>query len=317
MVDQTQDGASPGVEHGRSGLETLVDTYLGSAEASGSGTYATSARSGLESWQEWMAEHGYGLDELGDESEGPTIMRRYAQHLRRRSSGDDGIVASTARTYYAYIRACLAWGVRDGRHAANQAVSNVATEELPTSTTNDTTRQYWTIEQRDKLLEYVRRHAHNVIDEDPNSPQAVQAARDRALVTVLYYSAVTLAAEVLRNHHDDREGRQGLRWRNVDVESRTIRIFGKGEQEWVPHPLPGPSAESLAKLRGVQRPASEDWPVFATSHAPSLWDVARDHLPGRDVEALVDDHGSIQAVLREHDIVPPALTTNGARNRLW
>ena len=33
-----------------------------------------------------------------------------------------------------------------------------------------------------------------------------------------------------------------------------------------------------------------------------------------DVEALVEDLGSIDAVLREYDIAPPALTTDGVRN---
>jgi integrase len=68
-------------------------------------------------------------------------------------------------------------------------------------------------------------------------------------------------------------------------------------------------------LKKVQRPASDDWPVFATDHVPSKWKAARDQ-PDVDVDALVGDLGDIDAVLREHDIAPPALTTDGARTVL-
>jgi integrase len=54
--------------------------------------------------------------------------------------------------------------------------------------------------------------------------------------------------------------------------------------------------------------------MFPSSHAPSKWNAARDILDG--VDALVEELGSINAVLREYDIAPPALTTEGARTRL-
>lgn len=67
----------------------------------------------------------------------------------------------------------------------------------------------------------------------------------------------------------------------------------------------------------MQRPASDDWPVFATAHAPSKWAAARDQLGDEhDVDALVEEHGDIDAVLREFDVPPSALTTEGARSRL-
>jgi integrase len=56
--------------------------------------------------------------------------------------------------------------------------------------------------------------------------------------------------------------------------------------------------------------------VFATSHAPSKWSVAREALPEQDVDALVDEMGSIDAVLHEFDVSPSSLTTDGARSRL-
>jgi integrase len=315
MVDPTQTDATPGGEPGESDLQRLVEEYLASRAGSGSGAYAASARSALETWRAWMDRRGYGVAELSDESTGPMVMRRYAQRLRRRARADDGIAAATAQTYYATIRACLAWGVRDGRLERNPAVTENATEELPQATGGRSDQQHWTTEQRDQLLEHVRERTHDLVDEDPRSPESVQAARDRALVSVLYYAAVR-SAEVLRSRHDDREGRQGLRWKRVDLDAGRIEIFGKGEQDWTWHPLPGPSRRALAQLRKLQRPATDEWPVFATSHAPSLWRAARDQLPDRDVDDLVEEHGSIHEVLREHAVIPPALTTDGARSRL-
>jgi integrase len=70
-------------------------------------------------------------------------------------------------------------------------------------------------------------------------------------------------------------------------------------------------------LKKIQRPSSDDWPVFVTSHAPSKWSVAREQLDvDVEVEVLVEDLGSIDTVLREYDVVPPALTTDGARTVL-
>lgn len=314
MLDPSDSGPTPGENVRNDPLRDLVDAYLASkAKANGSGTYRASAESVLGRWCQWMGKRDHGLDELNDADTGPKIMRRYAQYLRQRAQSGDGISASTATTYYAYIRACLSWGVRDGRLERNPALPERATEELPEPTSNRRDQQHWTPEQRAQLLRYVDEHAHAVIDEEGFSPESVQAARDRALVSVLYYAAVR-GAEVLRHRRDEREGRQGLRWKNADLDAGKIRIFGKGEQDWTWHPLPGPTVDHLEQLKRVQRPASGDWPVFTSSHAPSKWAAARDALD--DVAELVEEYGSIDAVLRESDVAPPALTTEGARSRL-
>jgi integrase len=129
---------------------------------------------------------------------------------------------------------------------------------------------------------------------------------------MLYYAAVR-GAEVLRHHQDERDGRQGLRWGRVDLEAGTMRILGK-DQSWETAPIPSLALRPLRVLKKIQRPASDKWPVFATSHAPSKWSVAREQLA--DVEGLAETHGGIDAVLREHDVAPPALTTDGARSML-
>jgi len=48
-----------------------------------------------------------------------------------------------------------------------------------------------------------------------------------------------------------------------------------------------------------------------------MWSAAREQLGDDiDVDALVEDLGGIDTVLREHDVAPPALTTDGARSVL-
>lgn len=64
-------------------------------------------------------------------------------------------------------------------------------------------------------------------------------------------------------------------------------------------------------MNRVQRPETDDWPVFATSQVPSKWAAARNALPDGDTNVLVEDCESINAVLREHEIAPPALATDG------
>lgn len=263
-----------------------------------------------------MEDRGDELDQLNDDETGPTIMRRYAQRLQRRAHSDDGIAAATARTYYRYIRGCLSWGVRDGRLDRNPALPDRATEELPETTDDRSDQQHWSVEERDRLLEHVGEQVRTALDDQGAGSAVRKAARDRALCAVLYYAAVRVG-EVCRHRRDERRGLQGLRWANVDLDAKRIRIFGKGEQGWTWHPFPGPTAHYLRQLKRLQDPAADDWPVFATEHPPSVWGAAREQLgDAHDLDALVEEHGRIHAVLREYDIPPPALTTDGARDRL-
>ena len=308
MVDLPETDATPGVEAGETDVHDLVEDYLTArSDEHGSGTYAASAKSELDRWADWMAERGYDLDTL--EENGPDVLRRYATRLRRRTQGG-GIAASTAQTYFAYVSACLSFAVREGRLDRNPAQTETARELLPEDSRDRGDQQHWSPEQRALLIRHVRERAEAAIDEDPFG--SYTEARDRALVAMLYYAAVR-GAEVLRHRQDERDGRQGLRWSRVDLDAGTMRILGK-DQAWETAPIPSPALTPLRALKKIQRPASDDWPVFATSHAPSKWSAARERL--EDVGALVEDLGSIDAVLQERDITPPALTTDGARSVL-
>ena len=308
-MDPPERDATPGVEADETDVRRLVEDYLAARrDEHGSGTYAASAESELSRWTDWMAERGYQLGTL--EENGPDVLRRYATRLRRRTQGG-GIAASTAQTYFAYISACLSFAVREGRLGRNPAQTETARELLPEDSRDRGNQQHWSPEQRARLMEHVEQRAESAIDEDPFG--AYTEARDRALVAMLYYAAVR-GAEVLRHRQDEREGRQGLRWSRVNLDAGTMRILGK-DQSWETAPIPSPALRPLRVLKKVQQPASDDWPVFATSHAPSKWKTAREQLDDH-VDRLVEDLGGIDAVLREHDIAPPALTTDGARNVL-
>jgi integrase len=307
-MDLPETDVTPGGEDGKTDVHDLVEDYLTARrDEHGSGTYASSASSELSRWADWMAGHGYSLETL--EERGPDVLRQYATRLRKRTQAG-GIAASTAKTYFAYVSACLSFAVREGRLSRNPAQTETARELLPEDSRDRGDQQHWTPEQREQLLTHVRERAEQAIDE--RAFGAYTETRDRAVVAMLYYAAVR-GAEVLRHRQDERDGRQGLRWGRVDLEAGTMRILGK-DQSWETAPIPSPALRPLRVLEKVQRPASDDWPVFATDHAPSKWSAARDQL--NDVDALVENLGSIDAVLREHNVAPPALTTDGARSVL-
>jgi len=82
-------------------------------------------------------------------------------------------------------------------------------------------------------------------------------------------------------------------------------------QEREPAQLPGQTHHPLQQLRQVVDPASEDWPVFISFHAPSMYRVLPD-----DFDRPEDDEWSLLDHCRTLGVVPPALSTNGARSVL-
>ncbi len=278
------------------------------------GAYARSAASELRRWLSWMGDRSLGLDSLNRSGERHLIA--YAERLRGRVSSG-GIAGTTAQTYFGYLRACLEWMVRRDLLDTNPAAKASVEEALPTDTRSRSEQQFWTPKQRDRLLSYTTDAVDSALNDDSSRGELRAALRDRALIGLLYYSAVRVG-EIARRSDDQRDGRAGLRWESVDLDRGRIQILGKGEQEHVWHPIPGPTVDYLTRHKRVQQPASDSWPVFASHHGPSLWAAARQaELPGHSqVETLVNDCGSIHAVLREYEIIPPALTAAGVRTRL-
>lgn len=308
-------GATPEDRRRDTGLRRLIDDFLTSKQT-GSGAYVASAESELARFADWMEQRNANLEDLDDPSRGQQLLINYAQRLQRRTAAG-GIAGSTANSYYAYISACLSYGVRKMELSQNPALNDAAKDELPANESQSREQQFWSPEQREQLVEYVRERAVEAIDD--RAFDAHIEARDRALVTLLAYSGVR-GAEILDHRKDDRDGRNGLVWSRVDLDAGTVYVRGKSkthteDKQWEYASLPKPARTALRQLQRIQRPPTEAWLVFESNHAPSLWARARAELDA-DVEALVDDHGSIREVLRAKEIAPPALTTDGARSLL-
>ena len=183
------------------------------------------------------------------------------------------------------------------------------------STTQQTEQQFWTPEQREQILNYVNKRAHDAIEE--RGLDTGIEARDRALVAVLAFTGVR-GSEIFRAEHDNRIGRQGLRWRDVDLDEQTISVLGKNQQRQLAWLLEQ-AIPALERYRTISDPPSEEWPVFPTKHTPSLYQCARTYFcevedeDEETIEEILADH-PIETVLREYQITPPAITTTGAQS---
>ena len=269
----------------------------------------------LGRWSNWLQQRG--IDDL-DRVDTQT-MRRYAQRLRQRarareSDSEAGITPASAQTYYAIISGFLTWCVEDERLPTNPALARRAKSELPDDTGERTTQQFWSADDRTRLLRHVDKRAHDAIDE--HGSEATIEVRDRALVGVLAFSGCRVG-EVVRDPDDVR--RQGLHWNDIDLDSGTLRVLGKNQQ-WQEAQLPRQARDALNRHHRVQDPPTEDWPVFPTAHAPTLYRLAREHLPergvaGEEVETLLEEN-DVESLLRKHAITPPNLTTRSVRRIL-
>jgi integrase len=216
---------------------------------------------------------------------------------------------STAERYFAYVSACLSFGVRQGMIDRNPALTDTASESLPQQHRSDRTdQQFWNQAQREAIVSFVDEEADSL---DADSPDRWLAIRNTALVRVLAYSGVR-GAEILSHPKDDRDGRNGLRWKNVDLDAGTMLIFGKS-QAWERTPIPSKCTDAISALKRTQAPVTTDWPVFTTGHPPSLFRTAREQLGPEYDRLLAAVSGDIWELYRVHSLTPPALTTGGGR----
>lgn len=122
-------------------------------------------------------------------------------------------------------------------------------------------------------------------------------------------------AELFNDPRD--EHRNGLRWRDVNLEDGVATVFGKTrEQQSIP--LTDRVLDALERYYAVLNPVTADWPVFPTRHHPSIAAAVRDGLTDRgwdpaEIERVFED-ASGQELLREHEITPPPLSKNGGRS---
>lgn len=293
-------------------IETVTDRYLdATAKGRRTGNYRSMAASALDRLTAFLRDGGVtAVGEIDD-----SAMRRYAQDLRE-AYRDGDIAAATATTYYATARACLQWAVEDGLLAENPAAAERATTELPDDT-GTPERQFWDQQTVQRLVGHLTSEIDARLDAD-GVAAAAKPVRDRALVSTLAYSGVR-GAEVFRDTDDGREGRQGLRWHRVNLADGALNVLGK-TQDWEWAQLPERARDHLRRHRRVQDPPTEEWPVFPTAHAPSKYGAVRTQLGERgwdddEIATLLDD-ADIDAVLREHEVVPPSITVRGARSLL-
>jgi len=298
MEPETGDASPP-----PQAVETVIDEFLQAGRKSGN--YQSNLRSVLEKWREWLAGRGVIEIEVVDKR----VMRDYAQYLQQRIDAGDqptvggGINTATGWTYFDYVSAfldyCVEWEYLDENPAQKGAVK----AELPDRPTNDSgSQQFWSPKARNDLIAYVDEQAANAVDD--GGLQAVTMLRDRALAHVLAYSGVR-GGEILQDPRDHR--RAGLRWQDVEIKVNRATVFGK-DQQWEEVQLPEQTHQPLRQLRRALDPPSDEWPVFPSNHAPSIYAVLPDEWerPDSDDRTLLDH-------CRTLGVTPPALSTNGGR----
>lgn len=300
METNQQSGSSGGWT-----VEDGVSEYLASIE---SGNYRRSVDSVLSAWEEWAARtRGISTVDEVDVLD----CRRYARHLKQQVRSD-GMKASTAGTYYSIVRAFLGFCVDEEILDSNPAAVKRAVDELPEET-GDVTRQFWGREERTRLMAYVDARARESLESESDLDR-VGAFRDRALVYVLALSGVR-GAEIFSDPADDK--RNGVQWSDLDLARGTLRVFGKS-REYEYAQVPESAVTILKRYLDVLDPATNEWPLFPTSHAPSLYATVRSQLPDQEfsdeeIEALLAEN-DVESTLREYELTPPSLSKNGARS---
>jgi integrase len=336
MIDDTT-----GQEPAARPLRSSFDRYLqdkGKGRGGEGGNYRRNAARELERFAEWAAGERGDEDWTGitpkDADRDPTfadleerVFREYARHL----SGDRGLKQNTVQTYYAYISAWCGWCVNEGYLEAHYAQRASATAPLPDDDGRKPgDQQAWTPEQRHALTRHVDAQAREAIEAYTTLPDdvdtldkqraryaALKAARDRALVVVLAYTAVRVG-ELLRDPDDPR--RRGVRWEDIDLEDGSMDVYRK-KQQWDAASLPDPVISPLRSYQKLMDPPTERWPVFPTLDQRTLAELVQEELADRGeqseaIEGLRDEYARDLLLARDRDIRPPSITTDGARSML-
>ncbi|MBB6647766.1 phage integrase SAM-like domain-containing protein [Halobellus ruber] len=322
-------------------LRSSFDRYLqdkGKGRGGEGGNYRRNAARELDRFAEWAAGERGDDDWTGitpeDVDRDPTfeelderVFREYARHL----DGDRGLKQNTVQTYYAYISAWCGWCVNEGYLEAHYAQRASATAPLPDDDGRKPgDQQAWTPEQRHTLTRYVDEQARESIEAYTTLPSdvdlldkqraryaALKAARDRALVVVLAYTAVRVG-ELLRDPGDPR--RRGVRWEDIDLEDGSMDVYRK-KQQWDAASLPDPVISPLRSYRKLLDPPTERWPVFPTLDQRTLAELVQEELadrgePSKAIDERRGEYARDLLLALDDDIRPPSITTDGARSIL-
>jgi len=257
------------------------------------------------------------------------IFRSYARHLRRQ-----GHKPSTAQSYYAYVSSWSGWCVQEGQIPLTRHLANMEGARAPLSSADGTRQthqdqQEWSPAQRDAIVSILDEQACSALDglADVDSGgqhaneqawyQALKACRDRALITLVAYTAVR-GAELLRDPSDPR--RDGVRWRDVNLADNSFEVLRK-VQVRKDASLPEPAIHPLSQYRDVLKPPADNWPLFPTFHSPTVADrvtteLAEAGYSDSEIADIRDRHTRDLFIALEHDILLPSTTTDGLRTRL-
>jgi integrase len=320
-------------------LARTFERYLqdkGKGRGGDGGNYRRNATRELDRFVEW-ASGDRGGDEwkgIAADGEEPTfadlderVFRAYARHL----TADRGLKQNTVKTYYRYVSAWCGWCVNEGYLEAHYAQRASAMAPLPDDDGRKPgDQQAWTPEQRHELTRFVDEHAREAIEAFTTLPAdatakeqrekryaALKAARDRALVYVLAYTAVRVG-ELLRDPNDPR--RRGVRWAELAVDDGSMEVYRK-KQRWDAASLPDPVRSPLRSYRKLLDPPSDRWPVFPTFDRRTLATLVRKELadssePPDAIAARREDATRDLLLAVAEDIRPPSITTDGARSIL-
>ena len=322
-------------------LEETFERYLqdkGKGRGGEGGNYRRNAERELKRFAEWAAgersrDEWTGIvpsdvdREPAFEDLDERMFREYARHL----AGDRGLKQNTVQTYYRYISAWCGWCVNEGYLEAHYAQRASAMAPLPDDDGRKPgDQQAWTSEQRHALTRHVDEQARNAIETYTTHPEdtdlidrqkaryiALKAARDRALVFVLAYTAVRVG-ELLRDPNDPR--RRGVRWEDLSLDDGSMDVYRK-KQQWDAASLPDPVISPLRSYRQLMDPQTERWPVFPTFDQRTLAELVQDELTdrGERPEAISErreEYARDLLLALDEDIRPPSITTDGARSIL-
>ena len=327
------DGPQPGEMTGETPLDeplpdfldakakTIEETDSDGDETQRSGNYVQALERVIPDWLEWMDRRSVTTFEKLDSRDLARYAGRLARRVNaRRASGDtEGITAATAWNYYSLVSAYLHYCQQWEYIAENPADTDRAKDEMPDRPTTDSgQQQFWSRKQRETIVSHVDERAHDAIDADPQSREALTAARDRSLVYVIGFSGVR-GAEVLAASRDDR--RTGITWADIATDREVLTVLGKS-QKVEKAPLTDRPVRALTRWQTLLDPPDDAWPVFPSFHLASLRDAARSQLQdcGVDHETIdeITSLGTANLVdsFRERELTPPALTTEGGRYTL-
>jgi len=328
-------------ERTRRSLASSFERYLqdkGKGRGGDGGNYRRNAARELERFAEWTAGDRGNEDWTGiipdDVDRKPMfkdlderVFRGYARHL----AGDRGLKQNTVQTYYRYISAWCGWCVNEGYLEAHYAQRASAMAPLPEDDGRKPgDQQAWTSEQRHAITRHVDRQARDAIEAYTTLPEgtasldkqraryeALKAARDRALVFVIAYTAVRVG-ELLRDPNDPR--RRGVRWEDLSLEDGSMDVYRK-KQQWDAASLPDPVISPLRSYRQLMDPPTERWPVFPTFDQRTLAELVQDELADRgdQPDAIAEQRNKCARDLLlalNEDVRPPSITTDGARSIL-